>query len=92
MGELAAKLTLSLSSTTRLVDWLEEAGFITRVGDEADRRVIRVALTDSGNQLHGQMQGYIEQRVASILEKLPQTQRAELVSLLNQAFTPGESG
>jgi DNA-binding MarR family transcriptional regulator len=90
MGELATKLTLSLSSATRLVDWLEEAGYIKRVGDEADRRVVRVALTESGMALHWQMKGYIEQRVGSILERLPLSQRELLVSLLNQAFTGGE--
>jgi DNA-binding MarR family transcriptional regulator len=90
MGELANKLAVSLSSATRLVDWLEDVGYVKRVGDESDRRVIRVALTETGLALHWQMKGYIEQRVGSILERLPLPQREELVSLLNQAFTAGE--
>lgn len=90
MGELATKLTLSLSGTTRLVDWLEEAGYLKREGDEADRRVVRVALTETGMALHRQMQGYIEQRVGQVLERLPASQRELLVSMLNQAFTGGE--
>jgi len=92
MGELAGKLTLSLSSTTRLVDWLETAGYVKRVGDEADRRVIRVALTESGTAQHWQMKGYIEQRVDQVLDRLPPPQREALVALLNQAFTTGEQG
>jgi DNA-binding MarR family transcriptional regulator len=90
MGELANKMTLSLSSATRLVDWLEEAGYVKRVGDVSDRRVTRVALTESGMEQHWQMKGYIEQRVDNILERLPQPQREALVTLLHQAFTTGE--
>ena len=72
------------------MDWLEDAGYVKREGDEADRRVVRVTLTESGLALHWQMKGYIEARVGSILERLPVSQRELLVSMLHQAFTAGE--
>lgn len=44
-GQLAARLALSPSATTRLVDRLIAAGLATRVHDETDRRRVLVAHT-----------------------------------------------
>ena len=48
MCDLAAQVALSPSGLTRAVDRLEEAGFVTRVHCEEDRRVAYAALTDAG--------------------------------------------
>jgi DNA-binding MarR family transcriptional regulator len=47
-GELSAKLGLSPSGTTPLLDRLEEAGTIRRVRPEGDRRRITIELTADG--------------------------------------------
>ncbi|MEE8627787.1 MULTISPECIES: MarR family winged helix-turn-helix transcriptional regulator [Methylobacterium] len=48
--DLAARLQLSSSAVTPLVDRLEAAGFVTRVR-AADRRVVLVGLTEAGRLL-----------------------------------------
>lgn len=48
--DLAARLQLTSSAITPLVDRLEAAGFVTRAR-ASDRRVVRVALTEAGRLL-----------------------------------------
>jgi DNA-binding MarR family transcriptional regulator len=48
MGEIAARLTLSPGGVTRLVDRLEDSGYVTRHPDLEDRRATTVEITDEG--------------------------------------------
>jgi DNA-binding MarR family transcriptional regulator len=48
MGEIAARLTLSPGGTTRLIDRLEEAGYVVRRQDPSDRRATTVEITVDG--------------------------------------------
>jgi DNA-binding MarR family transcriptional regulator len=48
MNELAERILYSKSGFTRVVDRMEEAGFVRRVRPEHDRRTILVVLTEQG--------------------------------------------
>ena len=48
VSEIANYLGTSLSSVTQLTDRLVKSGMIERLSDEADRRVIRVCLSNEG--------------------------------------------
>ena len=48
LSELAARLSCVRSNMTQLVDRLEGDGFVRRVNDPSDRRVVRAELTDLG--------------------------------------------
>ncbi|MGE5652597.1 MarR family winged helix-turn-helix transcriptional regulator [Noviherbaspirillum sp. UKPF54] len=54
-ADLARELLADTGAMTRMLDRLEEKGFIQRVRSCADRRVIEVSLTDKGQQLADQM-------------------------------------
>lgn len=47
-GALAAELDMNSSGATRLVDCLQERGFLRRQRSTSDRRVVGVALTEAG--------------------------------------------
>jgi DNA-binding MarR family transcriptional regulator len=51
MGELAARERVRPPSMTRIVNSLEERGFVTRRLDPRDHRQCLVSLTDSGRQV-----------------------------------------
>lgn len=51
MNELAERILYSKSGFTRVVDRLEEEGFVKRVRPENDRRSILVVLTEQGREL-----------------------------------------
>ena len=55
MHELARAVILSRSGLTRLVDRLEEAGFLRREPDPADRRGSFAVLTDEGAEMRKRM-------------------------------------
>jgi DNA-binding MarR family transcriptional regulator len=50
VGELATYLLLRHHSTVELIDRAEDAGLVKRAGDIADGRVIRVMLTELGEE------------------------------------------
>jgi DNA-binding MarR family transcriptional regulator len=70
LGELAAVEQVQPPSMTRIVARLDEWGYVTRVVDPADRRVARVAITDSGRELLARSRtrkdAYLAQRVAQL--------------------------
>ena len=48
MGVLAEQVSLTTGGVTRLVDRMEAAGYVERMASPSDRRVMYVALTDTG--------------------------------------------
>jgi DNA-binding MarR family transcriptional regulator len=50
-AELSREISYDPGATTRLVDTLESNGWMTRERDRADRRVVKLALTDAGAAL-----------------------------------------
>jgi DNA-binding MarR family transcriptional regulator len=55
MSELAEKVVLSRSNLTRLVDRLEEAGFVARERSADDRRGAYAVLTAAGREVRQRM-------------------------------------
>ncbi|HEX7066073.1 MAG TPA: MarR family transcriptional regulator [Bacillales bacterium] len=51
IGELSGKMFLACSTTTDLVDRMENNGLVKRVKDENDRRVVRIHLLEKGSDL-----------------------------------------
>lgn len=50
MTELAREITLSKAGLTSLVDRLEDRSLVQRVADPADRRAVRIKLTEKGEK------------------------------------------
>lgn len=50
-AEIARDLGHDKGATTRLVDTLEERGWVTRARGEDDRRLVRIALTPAGEAI-----------------------------------------
>ncbi len=79
MTELAEHLVLRHHSVVELVDRAERAGLVRRVhADDADRRVVRVALTEEGERrLAGLAEAHLEElsrvgpRLAGLWTRLP---------------------
>ena len=48
VGELAARLAIHQTTASNLVDALRKLGYVVKVRDEVDQRVVKLALTDEG--------------------------------------------
>src|SRR5919108_5508275 len=51
VNELAREVVLSPTATSRFIDRVESAGHVRREPDPADRRALRIVITDSGVEL-----------------------------------------
>jgi DNA-binding MarR family transcriptional regulator len=70
MRGLAETLDVSQASATGIVDRMEQRGLVERQRDEADRRIIRVALTDDGRRLIAGIATERRDHFALILDEL----------------------
>jgi DNA-binding MarR family transcriptional regulator len=79
MSELADWLTLSRGGITKLVDRLQEAGYLERVSCAQDRRALQAELTTAGERMLAEMQSVYEAELERHLAALG-AQEAELIT------------
>ncbi len=84
MGELSSAISVPLSTATRIADWLVERGYLQRLPDPEDRRVVRVALTTNGHEMYKIIENHIKERVQQILTCLSIQERETLFALLGK--------
>ena len=87
MGEFSNALSVPLSTATRIADWLVENGYIQRLPDSDDRRVVRISLTDMGKELFKAIDRYIRQRIEQILSSLTDEERTILLTLVSKVVS-----
>ena len=74
-GELSQKVLKSNANLTSVVDALEGRGLVSRDRSGADRRKVRVDLTDLGRQLIGDVPALLPGRCRTILSVSPRRVR-----------------
>jgi DNA-binding MarR family transcriptional regulator len=87
LGELATLESVQPPSMTRIVTALEEKGLVTRVTDDADRRVARVTVSETGRKVLEENRSLKTAFLAEQLHRLSPTDRralAELTGLLER--------
>jgi DNA-binding MarR family transcriptional regulator len=85
IGELAARVGLAESTTTRLVDRLERLGLVNRHVERADRRSVTVALTSVGRRVAAAVERDRRAFLTEMLEALAPAEREEYVRLFAKA-------
>jgi len=84
MGELSKALSLPLSTVSRIVNILEEQGFAKRLPDAEDGRVVRVGLTDNGQQIYEAMLSHAVHNAERVLDCLTAEEQIILLTLLGK--------
>ena len=84
MSELAAWLTLSRGGITKLVDRLEEAGYLARVACTEDRRSLQAELTPAGEKILDEMRSTYEGEIARHLRTLSAEEAALVTAALEK--------
>jgi len=93
-GEIGAKMMVTVSNLTGIVDRLEDKKLVSRKRDAIDRRVVHVVLTDKGAKVYKSAVPLFEKSVARIFSSLDKSQQKELSALfrkLNRTSWAGES-
>ena len=84
MSELADAARQISATMTGIVDRLVERSLLTRQRDPADRRSLRVSLTDEGQQLLNAIQQKKRIRLRRFLEQLTPAERQDFIRLLQK--------
>jgi DNA-binding MarR family transcriptional regulator len=77
-GELAQRCVMTAPALTEQVDSLTRDGFVRRLEDPNDRRVVLVELTAQGRRELDKYREHMKRRVARVLASLPADKRARL--------------
>jgi len=83
-GEIGAKMMVTVSNLTGIVDRLEEKKLVTRKRDDKDRRVVHVVLTEKGAKLYKSTIPLFEKTVSQIFSSLDKPQQKELSALFRK--------
>lgn len=84
LSDLAARLGVQVSTASRQVKDLEQAGLVERTGDPKDGRVSMLALAPAGREALKKLRESWRRALAEILEEWPEEDRDALGALLSR--------
>lgn len=84
LNELRKKLQISAPTVTGIVDRLEKLGYVKRVHDKKDRRVVNVDLTAKGKRIARKLKKTIKEKWEGLLSRLPKKDQEKYVSILRK--------
>ena len=84
--ELARALHYNPGALTRLLDKLEQRGYLKRVPDPDDRRALRLELTTQGKALRKRVIGYCDAVASRIFEGTTAREREQLHDVLSRVL------
>ena len=82
LNELAEVLTLDKSTMSRAVNNLGDQGYAVREADKADRRYIKIVLTDQGTNMYKSIEGGMELYFEDILGSIPEEKHEQVLESL----------
>jgi MarR family 2-MHQ and catechol resistance regulon transcriptional repressor len=83
-GEIGAKMLVTVSNLTGIVDRLEDKKFVVRKRDDKDRRVVHVMLTEKGAKLYKSTIPLFEKCVGEIFAGLDKAEQRQMSALLRR--------
>ncbi|MCG7346413.1 MarR family transcriptional regulator [Sporosarcina sp. ACRSL] len=84
IGDLSNKMYLAFSTTTDLVDRMENNKLVKRVRDEQDRRVVRIHLLDEGERIIEEVIDKRRKYLNDVLEDFTEVEINEFSRLLTK--------
>jgi len=84
LSQLSKKLQISAPTVTGIVDRLEKSGFVKRIPDNKDRRVINVDLTAEGRHIAKKLKITLKRKWKRLLSKLPPHDQNNYVGILRK--------
>ncbi len=87
MSELSSQMQITPAAATHMINALEDVGYIERLADPADRRVVLVKLTDDGQQTIDALKAQFLRTLSGLATFLGEQDTRELVRLLSATLT-----
>src|SRR6266511_960533 len=92
MREVAGCLGVAMSTATQLGDRLEVLGLVVRRADPADRRVVRLTLTEAGGAALAELDRQRRERISAAMDRLSAAEQEAVLTglrLLERAAQEG---
>lgn len=85
-SDLARSLNVTMPTVTQMVNVLEARGLLERHRDSADRRAVRIRLTEQGEAVMSRNQAIMLNTIGSVVNHLGEARSRELVDTLHEIF------
>jgi DNA-binding MarR family transcriptional regulator len=82
LNGLAAQLYLDKSTASRVVDTLEQKGYVRRALDRRDGRALRLEVTGKGSRLHSKIEDDLVDEMKALLKGVDPRVRGETIRLI----------
>ncbi len=86
MTDIANFLEVSTAAATGIINRLVKLGYVQRVYDEADRRIIRIKLNAKGEEFVNKINSQKKQRIVDIFGKISDKERDEYLRILMRIY------
>jgi DNA-binding MarR family transcriptional regulator len=84
LNSLAAKLYLDKSTASRVVDSLEQKGYVRRAIDPEDARALKLEITSKGSKLHSKIENDLIDDMRTLLKDVDPQVRSETTRLVSR--------
>ena len=84
MKEIASSLLIALPSATSAINRLAKDGYLKRISDENDRRIVRLEITSKGKEMYDECYKDVLQKMEKILAPLSEKEVTEYASILSK--------
>jgi DNA-binding MarR family transcriptional regulator len=84
MTDVAKHLEISTAAVTGMMDRLQKSGYLGRVHDVKDRRIVRLKLTSKGKKLVVKIHEERRQMIITMFSKISQSERDEYLRILTK--------
>ena len=88
-NELRDRMLTRMPDMTRLLDRMEEAGWVTRAREREDRRMVLTRISVAGQELLTELDGPVNELHRKQLNRLTDEQLRSLIELLTRARESG---
>lgn len=85
VSEISNLLQITPAGVTHLINPLEEKGFVQRLADRSDRRIVLVGLTAKGTETAAAMLTIIQEQLGGLLSHLGAEDGERFIRLLSRA-------
>ncbi|MBF0485736.1 MAG: MarR family transcriptional regulator [Candidatus Omnitrophica bacterium] len=82
--DIGRELKVAPPTATGIVDRLEKAGYVTRLVDKKDRRVVRVELTGDGRKIAKKLRTVVVTHWTEILSKISREDAEKYLEILKK--------
>ena len=84
MKEIASALNITLPAATGLIDRLYITGFVKRVFEPSDRRIIRIILTEKGKKAVKEVKEKRKAAIRDVFSHLSEDERQQYLKILKK--------